>query len=598
MNDAKSTAEDKGSENVNVSERGKEKEKEKEKEFNWVEETAEFGFEDIDGKTSSRSWAKIISKKSVPVFTGILAVALCLLVFQSFLPDTITKFQGYSLKDILVTTAILSLLFLVVKLIVHCLFIVVKDNLSNNKILHNKEFKLEIAVMLWCFFLLPIGYNLRNYIPWIRRFSEKLFICVLLTDIAFIIKSICIEMFKIYFLSTSLKSKAKDIEIKEKIIESMQNYAYGGIEEESLNMFAPCFIVSFLKDSEDEDDPNTNLGMEFIQGDVGEVFGDMFTTSIFQKRKLSQRETMHLARDVFTKCSSDKDVVSFNDFCEIFSSPQEAVQAFLYFDTGDMKQITKKDMRDTLIGFHYDRENLNVTYNSLIKFVSVIDNLMSVVVLIPILFLYLVVFKMPIKQIITLSLSSALVLNFFVSGLLKDFYLNASFIITHPFDIGDEVTIDGKDYIIYRISLYHTEVLSMAGGKITFLNKVLCTRNIVNMSRAPQKLVHISFSLDPNITPAQFKNIKKDLLIYLRNREETFYESFTIQSESEANCHMEKLNCTLITRCKTLGSRMSKLQLKIELIDRFKEILAHNIRPPTPPPSPAESSSTPPPASN
>lgn len=559
------------------------------KEFNWFEDTAEFGFEDIEDAAPATRWAKTISKKATTISLVVLGTSLGLLLVQAFLPESLRHIGDYSLKHVALLTGILSFLFLVTKMFVHCAFVLIKDNLTNNKLLHNRTFRLEMTIGLWALLLLPIGIKLRRRISWSKTFIERLFVCVFITDLALILKSISVEMFKIYFLSTSLKKKAKDIEIKEKIINSMRSFCYGDVEEPTVNTFVPCLMANCLNDSdEDSEDPNANIGMEFIHGDVGTVIGDIFTTSLFQKSHLSQREIMCLARDVFAKCSADKEVVTFNDFCEIFYSPQEAIQAFLYFDTSDVKQITRKDLRDTLISFHYDRKNLNTTYNSLSNFIRVIDNLATIIVLIPLVFLYLITFRVPIKQIITLSLSSALVLNFLVSGILKDFYLNVSFILTHPFDIGDEVIIDGRDYVVYRISLYNTDMLGADGGKITFLNKVLCTKNVVNMSRAPQKLIQISFTLDPAITADQFKTVKKELLIYLRNKEETFYESFTIQSETESSCHLENLKCMLIARCKTLGNRMSKLQLKIELISQFKDILSRTMTPPPPPSPPAE----------
>ncbi|KAI5181461.1 hypothetical protein NEOKW01_1642 [Nematocida sp. AWRm80] len=555
-------------------EKTKEENKEKKKEFNWFEASAEFGFEDIEETQKPQTLVKKTNKILIPFFLSLLGISITGIVILTFLPRNLRYIGGYSLKHIFLIVSLVSFLFLLCKLLVHAGFVFIKDHISNNKIVHNKRFKLEVTLGVWLFMLLTLGIRLEKDIPWARYILERIFACGFLTILAFVGKGLLISTFRSHFLSSSLKDKAKDVEIKEKIINTMREFCYEDAEDTADPAFAACFLVSCLQDEDsDEIGPNTNSGMEFIKGDIDTIIGDAFTTSIFQKKQLSQHEMLCLARDVFNKCSKDNESITFNDFCEIFPNAQTAVQAFLYFDTMNTKIISKKEMRDTLGHFYYDRANLQTTYNSLSNFVEVLDNLATIITIIPLILLYLILLNLPIKQIITFSFSSALILNFLISSIAKDFFSNATFILTHPFDIGDEVSIDGKDYVIYRTSLYKTEVLGVDGGKISFLNNVLGTKKLINMTRAPQKLIHISFKLDSKITTEQFKIIKKQMLIYLRENSDIFYETFTIQSETEASCKLEGLNCILVVRCKSIGNRMAKLELKIELVKCLKDIL-------------------------
>ncbi|KAI5184795.1 hypothetical protein NEHOM01_0397 [Nematocida homosporus] len=560
------------------------------KEFDWFEDTAEFGFEDVEEHPAETKWAKSIYKKLTPFSMGVIGVSLFITGILYFIPRHLIYVKGYSLMHVCFVAAFLAFIFLMAKLLVHVVFVIIKDNISNNKVFHSKRVKLEVTCGIWIFSFIPIGIYLNSRVPWARALLDKLFACGIISLLIIICKNIFMEMFRTYFLASALKKKSKDVEIKERIINSMRDFCYDETGETSDDKLISCFLVNCFED--EDDDPNNNLGMEFVKGDMDNIIGDLFTTSIFQKKQLSQHEIFCLARDTFLKCSKDGEYITFNSFCEIFPNAQTAVQAFLYFDTDNAKKISKKDIRDTLAMFHYDRKNLQTTFENLNRFVKLLDNLATIVVCIPLLFLYLIVLGLPIRQLAALGLSSAVVLNFLISSVIKDFYWNASFILTHPFDIGDEVIIDGKDYTIYGSSLYKTEVLSNNGGKISFLNKVLGTKNIVNMTRAPQKLIHVNFQLTPQTTPEKFKELKRGLLVYLRSKSEIFYETFTIQSESEASCKLEGHNCVLIVRYKSINNRMAKLEVKLDLVRFLKDILQnHHTPPPTsedPEPAPAK----------
>lgn len=546
-----------------------------EKEFNWFEDTAEFGFDDIEDIPKNKNITHKISKGLVPVIIMIILLSILGLFILNFIPVRMRVVHGFAIKHIFIVIALVSSLLLLTKLIMHGIYILIRDNITDNNLLHNKALKLELTLSIWFFEMIPVGIHLNPYIPWARSFFDKAFICGFLSILAFIGKGMLMEIFRQKFLTNSLKDKAKDVEIKNRIINTLREYCYEEEEEETEAPLADCFLVSCLND--ETENVNRNRGMDFIRGDVDQVVGDIFTASIFEKNNLTQHEILCLARDVFMKCAKKKDYITFNDFCEMFPSPQAAIQAFLYFDTLNSKKLNKKCIRDTLGMFYYDRKNLQTSFDSLNNFIEVLDNLAVIVIIIPLFILYLIVMGFPIKQLVAFSLSSALILNFFVSSVAKDFFLNASFIITHPFDIGDNVIIDGKDYTIYRTSLYKTEVLGIDGGKISFLNKILWNKNIINMTRAPQKLIHISFGLDASTCKEEFKRIKKHVLKYLREKHEIFYETFTIQSESEAVCKVEGHKCVLVTRCKSIKSKMQKLELKIELVKHLNELLKDEV---------------------
>lgn len=546
------------------------KDDDEEKEFNWFDDTAEFGFEDAEESTKRINITHIISKGILPFSISVIGIAFVSILILNFIPHKMRTIYGLCLKHICIILIILLFLLVLSKLAMHGAYILIRDHITENSLMHNKDIKLKFVFAVWFFEMIPVGIHLNRYIPWARTVIDRVFICGFLSVLVLMCKSILVELFRKHFLLSSLKEKAKDIEIQHRIIEALRKYCYGEEDDESETRLAECFLVDFI---DDDSNSNQNQGMNFIKGDADKVIGDLVTKSIFTKAYLTQHEILCLARDLFTKCSKNQKYITFNDFCNIFPNAQTAVQAFLYFDSTNDKKLSKKEVRDTLGTFYYNRKNIQTTFNSLNNFVHVLDNLALVVTILPLILVFFIVFRFSIKEIVAFSLSSALLLNFFVSTIAKDFCLNASFILTHPFDVGDDIIIDGKGYTIYSISLYKTEVLGIDGGKLSFLNKVLWMKTIINMTRAPQKLIHVSFELDQNVDKDLFKALKKNILSYLRLKSKTFYEAFTIQSESEAVCNIEKNKCVLIVRCKSVGNKMSKLELKIELVNHLKDTL-------------------------
>ncbi|KAI5173005.1 hypothetical protein NEFER03_1998 [Nematocida sp. LUAm3] len=545
----------------------------KDKEFDWFEETAEFGFNEQDHIPAQADWLKNFSQKLIPRCLGIMSFFFCLSLLFFFFPHNLRVVHGVNIQHVFYLIIFLFLFLAIFTGIIRILFIVLRDHLPDNRLLHNKKLQLDIIFGIWIFFFLPVGYHLRKRAAWATKLLERMFLSGIITLVVLVCKNVGISMFRTYFLTNALKDKVKEIEVKDRIIETMQEYCYNETEEEPEQSVISCFLLGGCLT--DADDSGNIEGTNANNREVQSVIGDLFRVSIFQKKSLTQHEVRALAKDTFNKCSSDGEVVTFNEFCNIFPSPQVAIQAFLYFAIDNSKAVTKKEMRDSLTRFHYEKKNLQQTYNSLVNFIQVMDTLATILFILPLIFIYLLILGLPIRQFVTFSLSSAILLNFLISGVAKDLYLNASFALSHPFDIGDEVVIDKIDYVIHNFSLYKTEVLEQSGGKITFLNKNLWNKSMVNMSRAPKKLIHISFQLNSTITPVEFKLLKKNLLLYLREQSDVFYESFTIQSQAESVCKIEKMDCVLIVRYKFTNTRMNKLELKIQLVQVLNSFLSN-----------------------
>lgn len=540
-----------------------------EKEFDWFEETGEFGFDDLEEPVSTEKGAMSnLAGKLWSTSVAVLILSPVVALVLKALPERFRYFEGYDLLEIAVVSLILSGSLVAIRAIANLLIKVITQTSPRVSRFLNKTVKTYVILSVWLFFDIWLTNKFDFVHPKRKYFIIRLCICGLITTGFFAVKALFVEVFRNYFIHSTLKSKISDMEFKESVMHTLKTYCYEDVESESEES-TTCFIFDCLEDEVSKKATGAGAdSFEIVQG----TKGFLHTFDIESADMLSLHETKALARDVFSKCSGDKTKIDFDEFCQMFPDVQSAIQAFLYFDTNGNNEISKKELRDTMVKFYHERSNLDKSFRSLCNFVEILDECTTIILILPLLIFHLAFLGLPIKQLLTFSLSSALILNFMISGVAKDFYLNASVVLSHPFDIGDDVLIDDKDYSVYSVGLYKTEFLSPHGGKVSFFNKTLWDKNVINMSRAPQKLIKMNFKLDSSITTYQFKELQKRLLFYLRERNKIFYETFSIQSQSETSCTIDSIDCSVIVRCKSAQTKMSKLEIKVELVKALMDI--------------------------
>jgi small-conductance mechanosensitive channel len=144
-------------------------------------------------------------------------------------------------------------------------------------------------------------------------------------------------------------------------------------------------------------------------------------------------------------------------------------------------------------------------------------------------------------------------------------------LLSHPFDIGDDVIVDGVDYKVHKIGLVSSTFLGANGGKVKFLNSALWKKSVINMTRAPEKIIVFNFNLDPNLSIDTFRLLKMKIHEYLRRRPFDYYETFSLEASSESATNVNILSCSLILKCKSYKTKSKKFHLRVEATKVLKE---------------------------
>lgn len=539
--------------------------------FNWYEDAAEMDVEEFEPVEKDRSQINKYFDFLKKVFNYAIVICAPVYVFRYIFDKNTLTILNINLNTILILIVLTCGSFNLITLLVIMVHQVLKK-IGLQMI--EKRFKsmyrwlsATIWFLLGLYSLKYVKEDLNIYYRYVRSFV----LSGILTGAFFTGINLAMQLFYESFLTSSLLAKMKEVDIKEKIISAMKSYRYE-ISESSTTDTAGCTCTQIFFGRESETNSDVNISHINLNRQDEEVIGSLY----FKPPEIqSLHDAKTLARDVFEKATVKKEM-DFNEFSEIFPNTQIAIQAFSFFDCNDDQTISKKEFKDTMIQFYIDRVNLEKGFAIAKGFVDIVSDILSIVVCGFLILAYLVIFGIPLKDLLALALSSALVLNFAVSGMAVDLYFNFMVLLSHPFDIGDDVIVENENYTVYKIGLSTTSFLARNGGKIKFLNSVLWKKTLINMTRAPEKILFFSFKLNPEINTDLFRDLKSRIHLFLKKRSFDFFEAFSLEATSEQATDINALDCALLLKCRSYKTKAKKFGLRAEinkfLLELFKEM--------------------------
>ena len=529
-------------------------------EFDWYEDTM-----DIDvGEFNPKESKKTLLEKGygfMETLSGYVSlISLSIIGVRYLLGYSQIISHTTRLNTILLSLTVFFGSFSIVSGVVSCTVRVIRQLGSNIVRRHIDNTNRMVALGLWLAINAYLIEQVKNKIP-MFRYVKSMILSGLLTSVAFTVGSFTMENFYMYFLKKSLSAKINEVDVREKILSAMKSYRYEIFEITTSESYSRGCLDLLWGRGEDELTDHNQSHIDLRRDIEAMGSGDMF----LQKPEVYNIfDAKTLARDVFLKASSDGEKLTFEEFSNIFPNERVALQAFSFFDTNDEKEISKKDFRDTIVVFFAERLNLEKNIEISEKFVSIIGNAFYIVIFGLLILAYLVIFGIPLKDLLAFALSSALVLNFVISGMATEMYFNIVFIISHPFDVGDDVVIDGVDLKVFQIGLSSTSFLGSNGGKIKFLNSGLWNKSVINMTRAPEKKLVFQFALDPCLSMEAHRDLREKILGFLKEHHFDFFEKFSLESTSENSVAINMLNCRLVLLCRSYKTRAKKFYLRAE----------------------------------
>ncbi|RVD92803.1 Small Conductance Mechanosensitive Ion Channel [Tubulinosema ratisbonensis] len=539
--------------------------------YNWFEENEDDDVGEFTPRETERNLSELIFDKLYDLSFYIFLISLTIFSARWFFDYDSLKIGKANFNAVLLFCIILFGSFVMISLITNITFVITKQFVSSITKrfidLSNKGLRLS----LWFTFnLYAIDYINSEFVLIYYDIIKNTLTCGLITFVSFTILSLIMEKFYQYFLKESLADKIIDIETRERILACMKNFRYEISEVSSIesSKSAGCLDIIFGNYEEHEgglEQSHIDLFAKSEENDFGTLF-------LKKPEIYNIFDAKSLAKDVFEKASSDGVKLTFSDFSSIFPTAQIAFQAFSFFDTNEQKEVSKKEFRDTIISFFVERLNMEKNIKIAENFANILKNIVYIIASFFLFLAYLVIFGISVGDLLAFALSSALVLNFFVSGFAKELYCNIMFILSHPFDIGDDIVLESQDYKVFEIYLGSTSFICRNGGKITFLNSDLWQKKIVNMTRAPEKLMMFVFAIDPTLEIEKFRKLYEKISEFTIKNSFDYHHRFKIESISDQDNNIEKICCSLVLKLRGYKTRPKKFILRLEFSKQLRKI--------------------------
>lgn len=460
---------------------------------------------------------------------------------------TIFRYANGSIASLLILNGVLSLL---------------KRLTLYNPLQHSITKHLKILELATLMTWLVGMYIYRNIVAsanniFYDMFSSVLKACILIVS-TMILSGWTVRRFEWQFIKKSLKGKIAEIEAINKIIVTLKRYTY----DEDVYSTA----------SSSSSDHNDLFCIDFCRGFKYRREG--IHGSILDDPELPTIKTaLHLAKDCFLKRSPDKSEMDFESFSKLFPSPQEALFAFGYFDSDQDRSISKKEFRDTMIFFYKKRRDLELSYNSLNNFATIVKRVWYFVLGLILCFPILMIFGVSISKILTLVVSSVVLCQFATNDIMNKLIKNFIILFTHQFDIGDSVIIDGKEYTVYKIGVTCTSLTTTLGGNLKMLNSELWDKEVINMTRTPSNQLVFSFDVQSDLNVDQIATLKERIKAFCIYKIFDFHDTFQIRNELITKTEISTLHCICILKLKGFKNPSKKFHLRIEFTTFLKDLL-------------------------
>lgn len=432
--------------------------------------------------------------------------------------------------------------------------------------IYSKIYRL-IIVLSWAvcsFIILSLQENLKDTYFIVYHVFPLIFSAII-TSISYIIFVLLMIWFENHFIKAILKSKVSSTEDTENALKKFKKYAYGN---ESYSEIAYSTI-------EQDNNLSLNTGMKKIIN-LLQIDSDIeiqkYNLKVDLPAIFSLKEAISLAEDVFTKAAKSNNYMEFQEFSLMFQNQGDAAKNYIYFEFDDTSKISKKEFVKTIIFFYNSRADLEKAINSSSQFITAIKRIVYSIVFMFMTVIYLVVFGIKLQKLIALAISAGIAFNYIGGKILLDTWRSIIMLLSHQFDVGDEIILDGKPMKVYEIGLSSTSFILYNGGKFKVINSDLWDKVIINMTKAPEKKFVFNFEIPGKTTIPQITKLHHAVKRYLQEHSKDFFEDFTL-SNQDTDQNISTIKSMITIKCRAHKTPTKKYFLRAEFAAFLSSVL-------------------------
>lgn len=308
---------------------------------------------------------------------------------------------------------------------------------------------------------------------------------------------------------------------------------------------------------------------------------------------LREHESKLLAKDLFAfLCPPERSHLVPEDMMSCFASARAAKDAFDIFDQDQDGTVSKKEFRSLIVSTYADLRDLTESVKNAGSALDKLDVILKTIVIALLFLTILAMLSINVTNMLTLSLSVVIGLNFIFGDIAKHFFHSIILLfVNHPFDIGDTIVVglfeEGvylKDILnVKHINLMTTVFLRWNGQETYVPNHLLASAPFMtNLSRSVEQWEKINFKL-PSTTPEnKLAQLRGLVGAFLRQNDKEFFHVFDMHAIVAADTghsenNLDELKFTLRVKCRPTSDSQRRWARHARLIQFVKLTLERSI---------------------
>ncbi|KAI9004677.1 Mechanosensitive ion channel-domain-containing protein [Gaertneriomyces semiglobifer] len=230
-----------------------------------------------------------------------------------------------------------------------------------------------------------------------------------------------------------------------------------------------------------------------------------------------------LARKIFGALGGyEQEALQPKDFEPCFSDPQDAVEAFALMDQDGNGSVTKKELKESIVGIYREHRRLARAMRDLSHVIGKLDIFFTCITCFITFCVALPVFGISLTAMLPFT-SFILALSFVFGTAARTAFECLLFLfVTHPYDAGDRVFIDNQSLFVEEVGVLTTVFRRLDGQLIYAPNPLLQSKLIHNIRRSRDQSEAIEIQVIFDTPEDKLKTLHQKMIEYVKSEPREF----------------------------------------------------------------------------
>ncbi|KAK6501151.1 hypothetical protein TWF481_008999 [Arthrobotrys musiformis] len=221
-----------------------------------------------------------------------------------------------------------------------------------------------------------------------------------------------------------------------------------------------------------------------------------------------------------------KETLYIDDFLEVLGvdRQEQAKAAFSMLDKDENGDISLEEMIGMILEVARERKTLAKSMGDIDSAISALNSLLSSIVFIVIIFVFVAFLNQNFVTTLGTAGATLLSLSFVFAATAQEILGSCIFIfVKHPYDVGDRIDLELKEYIVEHISLLYTVFRQVETNKSTQIpNNILNGKNVENVSRSGPMREVVVFNVHFETSMREIMLLRSELMAFVEENSRDF----------------------------------------------------------------------------